>query len=677
MKLFLFIRTLYVFFVVIAVSACNGDSSGGKTATYTIGGTVSGLTENLILLNNGENDLTISTDGTFTFNTPITSGESYNVTVSNQPFMRTCNVSNASGSSDTDVTNIRVNCVKSSLGLTLSYDIKQIQLSWSSVLDATHYQLLENLDGSSGYTQVGANLTTTRASIDIPVHLYNWVNASYMVAACNATECINSETVTTINSSTNAIGYFKASNTEERDFFGISLSLSADGNTLAVGATREDSQATGINGNQSNNNVLDSGAVYLFSRNDNRWSQQAYIKASNTEANDHFGVSLSLSADGNTLAVGAYREDSNAIGINGDQLNNYALDSGAVYLFNRSENRWSQQTYIKASNTEAGDNFGWSVSLSDDGNSLAVGADGEASNATGINGDQLNNSANDSGAVYLFNRSDNRWSQQAYIKASNTEMDDRFGVSVSLSGHGNTLAVGAEREDGYATGINGDQLNNNALDSGAVYLFNRSNHSWSQQAYVKASNTEAGDSFGFSVSLSADGNTLAVGAMWEDSNAMGINGDQLNNYAFYSGAVYLFDRSDNWSQEAYIKGSNTEADDHFGRSLSLSADGNTLAVGGIYEDSNATGINGDQLDNSVRRSGAVYLFNRSDNPWSQQAYIKASSIKAFDWFGFSLSLSADGNALAVGTAWEDSRATGINGDQSDNSASISGAAYLY
>ena len=89
------------------------------------------------------------------------------------------------------------------------------------------------------------------------------------------------------------------------------------------------------------------------------------------------------------------------------------------------------------------------------------------------------------------------WSQQAYIKASNTGGGDEFGRSVAISD--NTLMVGAIGEDSNATGINGDQSDNLALDSGAVYVFTRSGTVWSQQAYVKASNTGGGDVFGFSV----------------------------------------------------------------------------------------------------------------------------------------------------------------------------------
>ena len=488
-----------------------------------------------------------------------------------------------------------------------------------------------------------------------------------------------------IRDRTEAIGYIKASNTGTDDAFGSPVTLSADGNTLAVGAF-EDSSAIGINGDQADNSSQLSGAVYVFTRTGSVWEQQAYIKASNTNDFDRFGRSVSLSADGNTLAVGATDEGSSATGINGDQNDNAAEAAGAVYVFVRSESEWEQQAYIKASNTDVRDFFGSSVSLSADGNTLAVGAASEGSNATGINGDQTNNLIRFSGAVYVFARNGPVWEQQAYIKASNTNDSDRFGSSVTLSADGNTLAVGATGEESSTTGINGVQFDNLAGLSGAVYVFARNGSVWDQQAYIKASNTDAFDSFGISVSLSTDGNTLAVGATGEDSSAIGINGDQTDNtftfannpFADRAGAVYVFTRSGSeWEQQAYIKASNTDGSDAFGDSVSLSADGNTLAVGASSEASSATGVNGDQNDNAAEDAGAVYVFRRMGSIWEQQAYIKASNADADDLFGNSVSLSADGNTLAVGALGEESNATGINGDQNDNSVDRAGVVYLY
>jgi cysteine-rich repeat protein len=475
-----------------------------------------------------------------------------------------------------------------------------------------------------------------------------------------------------------AIVYLKASNTGVNDQFGVGVALSADGSTLAVGAFLEDGGAAGIDGKQSDNSTLDAGAVYVFIRSGTTWIQQAYVKASNPGEGDQFGRRLALSADGSTLAVGAIGEDSAATGIDGDPAASFASASGAVYVFTRGGTTWSQEAYVKASNTGGGDQFGTSVAVSADGSTLVVGAIGENSAATGIGGDQADNSAGDSGAVYVFTRSGTTWSQEAYVKASNPGTDDLFGGSVALSADGSTLAVGAALEDSAATGIGGDQADNSALNAGAVYVFTRGGTTWSQEAYLKASNTGEGDQFGRSLALSADGSTLAVGAFLEDSAATGIGGDQANNSALNAGAVYVFTRGGTtWSQQAYVKASNTGVFDQFGDSVALSADGATLAVGAFLEDSAATGIGGDQADNSASDSGAVYVFTRSGTTWSQGAYVKASNAGASDQFGDSIALSADGTTLVVGALREDSAATGTGGDQADNASSASGSVYVF
>lgn len=461
--------------------------------------------------------------------------------------------------------------------------------------------------------------------------------------------------------------------------FASSISLSSDGSVLAVGAPfSEDCSSDGAGENQGEDCRYYSGAVYVFVRSGNAWSQQARLVASNADDDDNFGQAVSLSSDGSTLAVGAPFEDSDSAGVDGPQDSELEADSGAVYVFARSGDTWSQQAYLKASNPGEEDHFGNSVSLSSDGNLLAAGAPEEDGAATGIDGEQDNDDAASSGAVYLFARSGEGWSQKAYVKASNTSRYDGFGSSLSLSGDGSALAVGVPREGSAATGIDGDQNKPGAVESGAVYLFAISGDAWSQQAYVKAGNTKEFDNFGRSVCLSADGSTLAVGAPFEDSSATGIDGEQKNDGASASGAVYLFASSGGvWSQQAYVKASNTDKNDQFGWSVSLSSDGGVLAVGARRESGAATGIDGDQSDNGAYRSGAAYLFLSSGEVWSQQAYLKASNTDIEDSFGYSVSLSSDGGVLAIGASAESGGATGINGDQSDNSSPGSGAAYVF
>ena len=353
--------------------------------------------------------------------------------------------------------------------------------------------------------------------------------------------------------------YIKPASPGEHANFGSSVALSRDGNTLAVAAYYESSAATGINGNEDDRSIPEAGAVYIFVRTGTAWSQQAYIKASNTGTaaagdniaeGDQFGYSIALSADGNTLAVGAIGEDSNATGINGNQADNSANQAGAEYVFARTGTTWSQQAYVKSTMTRPNVLFGYSTGISGDGNTLVVGE---------YDADR------GKGALYVLTRTAGVWSHQARIQAENAEAQDSLGYSLALSEDGNTIASGAADEDCMKPGINptgceNDQASNTS--SGAAYVFVRNGTTWTQQVFMKASNPGKEDWFGVRIAISGDGNTVAVGAQNEDSAAKGINGKQDDDSAPEAGAVYVFTRTGTtWVQHAYVKASNTTAGD--------------------------------------------------------------------------------------------------------------------
>ena len=524
------------------------------------------------------------------------------------------------------------------------------------------------------------------------------------------------------------VAYIKASNPSFGANFGAggsaigdnAVSLSGDGSTLAVGAPFESSASDGIDGDQSDDSLFGAGAVYVFANEDGSWVQQAYIKASNPGVTDNFGFATSLSADGNTLAVSAHFESSAATGINGDGNDDSLGQSGAAYVFTREGNTWTQQAYIKASNTghvggappidaselagraagpigaigeyryadsygeefDDGDQFGAALALTDDGNKLIVTATAEDSAATGTNGDQMDNSKRSSGAAYLFERDRNTWLQSAYIKPSNPEVDALFGYSAAITADGSRIAVGAYDEDGSVASTNEFQ-DGLVRGAGAVYVFDLDGDNWNQIGYLKASNAERGDSLGVAVTISDDGKTVVATAQDEDGLIPGINNipgpDYQDDIRPTTGAVYAFAENDDgsWTQQAYIKASNTGAGDVFGSRLALSADGNVLVVGAQYEDSDAQGIGGPQDNDAAQEAGAVYLFTRDGETWAQEAYVKGSNTETFDEFGSSVSISSDGSLIAVGAYLEDSAATGAGGDQSDNSMIDSGAVYLF
>jgi len=411
--------------------------------------------------------------------------------------------------------------------------------------------------------------------------------------------------------------YLKASNPQEDAVFGSSLAISGDGNTIVVGSPAQRSCVPSSPPDFTceggpNSGGGSAGAAYVFTRVGMSWSQTGYLKAS--DANQlsllSFAAAVAISGDGQTIAVGGPGDASTTSGIDSvPQLTDARGDnSGAVYLFGLSNGTWTQTHYIKASNAYGNAFFGGAIALSYDGAVMAVGAVGEDSPATGVNGNSSGHGVDDAGAAYTFVRTGNAWKETAYIKASNTAMFYRFATVLALSGDGATLAVGSWDESSDATGINGNDTDTSAMAAGAAYVFAFDGAQWSQQAYVKEQRTTTSDLFGSAVALSYDGNILAVGAPLESGGGTGVTtlqptSDDLSN----CGAVYVFKRTAAWAQLDYVKASNPDRGDSFGGETALSADGARLVVTAGGESSGATGIDGDQTDNSATNSGAVYI----------------------------------------------------------------------
>ena len=306
---------------------------------------------------------------------------------------------------------------------------------------------------------------------------------------------------------------------------------------------------------------------------------------------DVFGWSVSISSDGNTAIVGARGDDSNR---------------GSAYIYTRSGSTWTQQTKLLASDGSSGDYFGQSVSISSDGNTAIVGAHGDDSAR---------------GSAYIYTRSGTTWTQQTKLTVSNGGSNDWFGYSVSLSSDGNTAIVGSHAADGLR---------------GSAYIYTRSGSTWTQQTKLVASDGSSGDYFGISVSMSSDGNTAIVGAHNDDSNR---------------GSAYIYTRSGStWTQQTKLIASDGVANDYFGRSVSMSGDGNTAIVGAYGDDSR----------------GSAYIYTRSGSTWTQQSKLIASDGSSNDNFGISVSMSSDGNTAIVGAYYDD-----------NEKGTDAGSAYIY
>ncbi len=339
---------------------------------------------------------------------------------------------------------------------------------------------------------------------------------------------------------------------------------------------------------------------------------QTKLLANDKASDDRFGNGVALSTDGNTALVGVPGEDDSGLSNN-----------GAAYVYIRTGATWTQQAKLLASDKATDDLFGWSVALSEDGNTALIGAYTE---------DDPN--PIDNGAAYIFTRSGTTWTQQAKLLAGDKTSYDYFGYSVSLSRDGNTALIGAFGKNDVALG-----------GCGAAYIFIRSGTAWSQQAKLLAIDKASNDSFGRSVALSGDGNTALIGTPFKDDNS-------LND----SGAAYAFTRSGTaWSQQYRIVAVDQAAGDSFGLSVAISTDGSTAVIGASAESDSGTALN-----------GAAYMFTRTGNFWVQQAKLLASDKSAQDYFGYSVALSGDGNIPVIGAWAED-----------DSGTSESGAVYIF
>ncbi|MBN2145918.1 MAG: hypothetical protein JW726_00965, partial [Anaerolineales bacterium] len=368
------------------------------------------------------------------------------------------------------------------------------------------------------------------------------------------------------------------------DNFGISVALSNSGDTAVVGAYKAD---IGEN--------TDQGALYVFKRADGVWENHYKLVADDGAANDKLGWSVAISGDGNTILTGAHAAD-----VDGK------IDQGAGYVFHYVYLLGWVDEKLTFNSPKEDISLGYSVALSDDGDTALLGA------PTWPSPDGTD------GMVTSFTRSGaNTWTSEDFFWPSNAEPDQWFGRSVALSADGNTAIVGASKDD---VGDN--------VDQGSAYILTHSSGFWSQVVNLTASDGLTGDEFGVSVAISGDGNTALVGAYLAD-----VSGDADQ------GRAYLFNCPSGGAWQKVIGWTSNEAGDNFGVSVALSDDGATALVGARSDDV------GDNVD-----QGAAYLYRADNGVWGPYGFITltASDGTANDKFGFSVALSEDGSTALVG-----------------------------
>src|SRR6056300_154587 len=363
------------------------------------------------------------------------------------------------------------------------------------------------------------------------------------------------------------------------------------------------------------------------------WDTGTKLVATDPAQADYFGWSVAISGDGNTTIVGARTE--------AGPPSAPPPNSGSAYIFTRTGSSWDTGTKIRAPDLEAGNQFGYSVSISNDGNTAIVSAHNQSGPPS-----EPPSIRDLCGAAYIFTRTDGSWDTGTKIRAPDPQIYDSFGFSVAISGDGNTAIVGAYVEDGT-----GPTYTDN---SGAAYIFTRTSGSWDTGTKIVASDREYRDLFGYSVAISGDGNTAIVGAIDEDGTSP--------DAGFNSGAAYIFTRTDgSWDTGTKIRAPDPETQDYLGYSVSLSYDGNTAIVGSRYEDGPPSA--------PVESQGSVYIFTRTNGSWDTGTKITNPDPEQSDYFGGSVSISSDGNTIIAGAYTDDGTSPDVNFN--------SGAAYIF
>ena len=370
-----------------------------------------------------------------------------------------------------------------------------------------------------------------------------------------------------------------ASDADAGDEFGASVAVAGD--TAVVGAFLSDAAGT------------NSGSAYVYRFDGTGWVEDGSLTASDTTVGDRFGASVAVA--GETAVVGAPLDD------------DAGGEAGAAYVFRYDGVDWVEEAKLTASDAVPQDELGWSVAV--DGDTAVIGA-------------YLRDEADAlTGAAYVFRYDGADWAEEAKLTASDADAVDRFGRSVAISG--DTAVVGASGNDDAG------------FSSGSAYVFRYDGAGWVEEAKLTASDAAGADLFGWSVAV--DGDTVAVGALFDDADAI----DSGSAYVFYYDGA-------RWVEEAKLTASDAAADDEFGSSVAVAGD--TVAVGARSSD--AAGSN----------SGSAYLFRYDGAGWVEAAKLTAADAAAGDEFGTSVAVAGD---TAV-----------VGASLSDDAGSDSGSAYV-
>ncbi len=680
-------------------------------ASYSIGGTVSGLTGPLRLRLNGIDEFTVNGSGSFTAPIAVIANNPYDITLVEQPVGFTCSVNSGTGTAKAPVTNVKVTCsqllytvggtvtgLKGSVVLHSDGSVTDLTVSTNGAftfrdpfphgssyavsvktMPATQSCVVSNGSGSvtANVTAVAVNCTDTVVPVP-PAPSKPMEVVSYGVKAYNFSwEAVAGATYYKITQDVGGDPLVVVGDNITGTTFSLQNVVLMDTNSHLFNYRLQACNVSGC-----------SNPLATFAVKPNANDAIGYLKPSTGSMSSlQYGQSVALSKDGNWLVVAA----------------SSVFHVGFIEIYSRRSGQWAFETRLKASNSESGDNFGSSLSVSKDGSTILVGASGESSSATKVGGDKTDNTVLESGAAYVFERTGTSWAEVAYLKAATSTQQEKFGsvtalsadgsiawvagngssvhgyrklagtwsyfdsASTSIPGEGRSLAVS---DDGATLAV-GMPLDStpNAPSSGTVLVLKWTIPTLSKTYVLKENVPQSGNKLGAAVAISADGRSIAAGV---PRRTVGPTD--------YAGAVtffYLDGSGTDYMQDGYVYSPLPKVGAEFGRSVALSSDGNVLAAGGPIMSAGVPGIDADLDYSGPNRTGVVIRFVKSPGAWRNTQAAAGKIIDYSDFLGQSISMSGDGKTIAAGAPGEDSTATGIGGDFRNNNGIDVGAAYLY
>ena len=387
--------------------------------------------------------------------------------------------------------------------------ISQLQASTPpGDLDYDTMQMLLAPDGISGI-QLGASVAISDDGRIIVLGALNSKTGSVVTGAAYVYEKTG-DTYTWIQKLT-------ASDGAESDYFGRSVAISGNGDTIIIGAYGVDTD-----------NGANSGSAYVFKHIGSSYSQVQKLTASDGVSGDCFGYSVAISSDGSTIVTGSYRDDDKG------------SDSGSAYVFKYNGSNYTQVQKLTASDGVSDDFFGFSVAISSDGSTIVIGSHADDDKGT------------DSGSAYVFKYNGSNYTQVQKLTASDGATGDQFGRPVAISSDGSTIIISSV--------FKGDR-------SGSAYVFKYDGSGYNQMQKLTASDGASGDSFGWSVAISSDGSTIVTGSVFKGDRSGSV-------YVFkYDGQLY--------QEVKKLTGNKYLPNGYFGYSVAIASNTQQIAVGAL------------------------------------------------------------------------------------------------